>query len=87
MNVDPKDPSAIVTYKFDWSKRLGIDPITSHAITAEGVVSDAGAVDGQIVSVLLSGGTAGTWSHVTCHVETLAGHSEDYTMPVWITEL
>ena len=79
-----KDPSAVLDYVFDWTEWLAtVETITDYTITADtGITVDSSTEDDGIVTVWLSGGTAGINYKVACLVETSAGRTDERT--IWI---
>jgi len=80
-----KDPSAVLDYAFDWTEWLATgETITDHTITADtGITVDSSTEDDGIVTVWLSGGTAGINYKVACLITTSAGRTDERT--IWIT--
>ena len=83
-NQYTKDPSAILDWAYDWTDWLAAaETITDHTITADtGITVDSSTEDTGIVTVWLSGGTAGENYKVACLVETSAGRTDERT--IWI---
>ena len=79
-----KDPSAVLDYAFDWTEWLATgETITDHTITADtGITVDSSTEDDGIVTVWLSGGTAGINYKVACLITTSAGRTDERT--IWI---
>ena len=79
-----KDPSAVLDYVFDWTEWLAAaETITDHTITADtGLTVYSSTEDAGVVTVWLSGGTAGENYKVACLVETSAGRTDERT--IWI---
>ena len=79
-----KDPSAVLDYAFDWNEWLATgETITDHTITADtGITVDSSTEDDGIVTVWLSGGTAGINYKVACKITTSAGRTDERT--IWI---
>lgn len=67
-----KDPQAVLDYPFDWSSWLATaELIVSHIITvAAGITKDSDNEAAGVVTVVLSGGTAGTTYKVACRITT-----------------
>lgn len=75
-----KTTKAVLDYSFDWSKWLKpvADTITSYAVEAQpGITVDSHMVAGDVVTVWLSGGTAGNTYPVRCKITTDAGRTEE----------
>ncbi len=83
-NQFTKDPSAILDWAFDWTDWLAAaETITDHTITADtGLTVDSSTEDAGVVTVWLSGGTAGENYKVACLVTTSAGRTDERT--IWI---
>ena len=83
-NQYTKDPSAVLDWAFDWTDWLAAaETITNHTITADtGLTVDSSTEDAGVVTVWLSGGTAGENYKVACLVETSAGRTDERT--IWI---
>ena len=83
-NQYTKDPSAILDWAYDWTDWLAAaETITNHTITADtGLTVDSSTEDAGVVTVWLSGGTAGENYKVACLVETSAGRTDERT--IWI---
>ena len=79
-----KDPSAVLDYAFDWTDWLATsETIANHTITADtGIVVDSSTENAGIVTVWLSGGTAGINYKVACLITTTAGRTDERT--IWI---
>ena len=79
-----KDPSAVLDYAFDWTGWLAAgETITDHTITADtGITVDTSTEDAGVVTVWLSGGTAGVNYKVACLITTSAGRTGERT--IWI---
>ena len=83
-NQYTKDPSAILDWAYDWTDWLAAaETITDHTITADtGLTVDSSTEEAGVVTVWLSGGTAGENYKVACLVETSAGRTDERT--IWI---
>lgn len=90
-----KDPSAVLDYVFDWKPRThGVsgatsdwlatgETISSYTVTAEtGLTKDSDSESDGVVTVWLSGGTAGENYKVACKITTTAGRTDERT--IWI---
>ena len=80
-----KDPSAVLDYVFDWTKWLAAaETITSHTVTVPtGLTLESSTAASGIVTVWISGGTAGTTYRVECLIVTTAGRTDERSL--WIT--
>ena len=67
-----KHPTEILDYELDWSDWLSEgETITSYTVTADtGITKEADSKTGNIVTIWLSGGTAGERYVVTCTIVT-----------------
>jgi len=74
---DPKDPVDQATFNFNWSAWInGSDPVlTVNSVSASpsGLTIGTPSLNSNIVSVILSGGTAGINYTVSCQVTTVGG--------------
>lgn len=81
----PKDPSSVLDYSFNWvgdedheSYLEDSETISSYTMTADaGITKDSDSEDAGIVTVWLSGGTAGTAYNVACKITTSMGRTEE----------
>ena len=87
-NVFTKDPNAVLDYAFDWSDWLATgETISSHVITAQtGITKDSDSESDGVVTVWLSGGTAGINYKVACLITTTAGRTDERTMWIKVTD-
>ncbi len=87
-NQYTKDPSAVLDWAFDWTDWLAAaETITNHTITADtGLTVDSSTEDAGVVTVWLSGGTAGENYKVACLVETSAGRTDERTIWIKVTD-
>lgn len=84
-----KDPQARLDYAFDWSDWLEVaETISSYTVTvASGDVTKVSDQQASgIVTVWLTGGTAGTQARVTCHITTSANRQDDRSITLDIRE-
>ena len=74
---DPKDPVDQATFNFNWGAWInGADPVASvTSVTANpsGLTIGVPALNSNIVSVVLSGGTSGINYTVSCQITTQGG--------------
>ena len=83
-----KDPDAVLDYAFDWNDSS--DPwlasgetISSHTITADtGITVDSDSESSGVVTVWLSGGTAGQDYDVACKIVTSASRTDERTITI-----
>lgn len=82
----PKDPSAVLDYAFDWVALGWLasdETISDYTITvSEGLTKDSDGELNGIVTVWLSGGTAGTDYTVACEITTSEGRTEERTITI-----
>jgi hypothetical protein len=81
-----QDPQAVLDYPFDWSTRLGDDPIqTSTFVSDSGFMVESDAIlDSSNTIVWLSGGTRNKRYAVTNHIVTVGGRDDDWTIYVLV---
>ncbi len=83
-----KDPNAVLDYGFNWRPEgeewLEEDEtITSYVITVPtGITKDSDSESDGVVTVWLSGGTAGENYKVACKITTSSGRTDERS--VWI---
>ena len=79
-----KDPDAVLDYGFDWSSWLATgETISSHTITTEtGLTKDSDSESSGVVTVWLSGGTAGNDYDVACKIVTSASRTDERTITI-----
>lgn len=79
-----KDPDAVLDFGFDWSDWLETgETISDYTITAEtGITVDSDSEADGIVTVWLSGGTAGGNYPVACKIVTSASRTDERTMVI-----
>ena len=77
-----KDPDASLDYAFDWTDWLQTgETISSYIITVEpGITKDSDSESLGVVTVWLSGGTAGERHHVSCEITTSLDRTEERSM-------
>lgn len=77
-----KDPDAILDYAFDWTAWLAEgEAITDQVVTVPAglTIAQAATADAGVVTVWLSGGSAGEVYAVACRVTTDAGRVDERT--------
>jgi len=81
-----KDPDAVLDYVFDWSDWLDSDEtISSYIITEEtGITVDSDSESDGLVTVWLSGGSAGEKYNVACKITTSLGRTDERTMIIHV---
>lgn len=75
-SLEPKVPSEVRNYTFDWSAFLGTDTIATSDVTVAGVTLEEDTNDTTSVTVLLSGGTLNTVATITNTITTTGGLTE-----------
>ena len=88
MSMFVKDPDAVLDYMFDWSAWLdGAEAISSYEIDEDtGITVDSDSEAAGVVTVWLSGGTAGVTYAVRCEIVTDAGRTDERTMTIKVQE-
>lgn len=82
-----KDPDAVLDFSFDWATNW-LEPaetIVDFTVTTGLTVDSSAEFDG-VVTVWLSGGTAGENYPLTCRIVTSAGRTDDRTMTIRVRE-
>lgn len=84
-----KDPDANLPYEWDWSVWLSDgETITGTVITADpGITVGAPAEALGVVTVRISGGTAGTTYKVACRITTSGGNITEQTKKIRVRDL
>ena len=86
--VSPKDPSAVLEYKVDWSPWLGTDTIVSSAWTVPaGITQDSATFGSAGTTIWLSGGIAGEVYTIANNITTAAGRTVERSMTVAVRDL
>ena len=84
-----KDPSGVRDYSIDWSAVLdSAETIPSDATwtVPAGITKDAQSITGDITTIRLSGGTAGTSYTVTANITTSAGQKFERSIFIRVDE-
>jgi hypothetical protein len=97
MSLYVKDPDAVLDFAFDWKpKTNGVtnaasdwlatgETISSYTVTvSSGITKASDSQASGIVTVWLSGGTAGTWYTVACKIVTSAARTDERTMQIQV---
>ena len=84
--IKEKDPSAVLDFGFDWSDWLASgETINTVTITVStGLTKDSDSESSGIVTIWLSGGTAGTSYTVACKITTSAGRTDERSMTIMV---
>ena len=79
-----KDPDAVLDFHFDWSGWLASgETISSYVITTQtGITKDSDSDSSGIVTVWLSGGTAGSNYSLACKITTSDSRTDERTMTI-----
>lgn len=79
-----KDPKAVLDYAFDWTDWLADgETISSYVVEVEtGLTEDSNGVLLGVVTVWLSGGTAGETYKVACTITTSEGRIDERTIEI-----
>ena len=85
-----KDPDAVLDYAFDWTAKAWLqsgEGITSRVVTVStGLVKDRDAESDGVVTVWLSGGTAGESYIVACKIVTDLGRTDERSIGINCSE-
>lgn len=83
-----KDPQAVLDYAIDWAGVLPAgDTITSATVSADaGITVASNSASGQVHTIWLSGGTAGSSYLVTSQITTAQGRTDHRTIRVTIED-
>ena len=83
-----KDPEAVLDWQFDWTSWLAdAETIATHTVTAEdGLTVDSSAEADGVVTVWVSGGTAGTRYRLECLISTSAGRTDERSVSISVRE-
>jgi len=81
-----KDPQAVLDYAFDWSDWLDTEEtIDDTTITvASGLTKDSDSESDGIVTIWLSGGTAGTSYTVACKIVTSSSRTDERSITIMV---
>ena len=83
-----KDPEAVLDYAFDWSSWLATsETISTTTITAtEGITVDSDSESDGVVTVWLSGGTAGEDYVIDCKIVTNASRTDSRKITIKVRD-
>jgi len=83
-----KDPDAVLDYAFDWSSWLQSgETISSYSITVDsGLTKESDNESDGVVTVWLSGGTAGSEYTVSCKITTSMSRTDERSMTIKVME-
>lgn len=83
-----KDPDASLPYEWDWAAWLSDgETITGTVITADpGITVGAPSQAAGIVTVRVSGGTAGATYRVACRITTSGGNIDERTKRIMVRD-
>mgnify|MGYP001105171166 CR=1 FL=1 len=85
-----KDPDAVLDYKFDFTTNClaTSETISSHTVTVDtGITKDSDSESSGVVTVWLSGGTAGNSYDVACKIVTNASRTDERTITIKVADL
>ena len=89
VQIFKKDPDSVLDYAFDWSTywlQSG-ETISSHVITVgTGLTKDSDSESDGVVTVWLSGGTAGRSYDVACRITSNLGRTDERTIKINVEE-
>jgi uncharacterized phiE125 gp8 family phage protein len=74
--LEPKAPSEVRNYSFNWASFLGADTIATSVVDVTGATLVSDTNDDTSVTVKVSGGTGGTVARITNTITTAAGLTE-----------
>jgi len=79
-----KDPDSVLDYAFDWSEWLESGgSINSHVVTVDdGITKDSSSNSSTVVTVWLSGGTAGINYNIACKIVTSGGRTVERSITI-----
>jgi hypothetical protein len=88
MAIYIKDPDATLDFAFDWSDWLAdSETISTYTITAQtGLTKTLDSQANGIVTVWVSGGTAGNWYSLACKIVTNANRTDERTMRIQVQD-
>lgn len=77
-----KDPNAALYYGFDWSDWFASGETIDTVVwtVPAGLTGGTEANDGEVVKILLSGGTAGEEYEVSARITTTDGQTDERTL-------
>jgi hypothetical protein len=83
-----KDDNAVLDYQFDWTSWLNVGETiaTSQMFVDSGITLDSQSNTTSVVTIWLSGGTAGQAYRVRNRVTTSAARTEERTITVKVAE-
>jgi len=84
-----KDPDSVLDYAFDWNTNWlqSGETISSHVVTvASGITKDSDSEGSGIVTIWLSGGTAGSSYSVACKIVTSYGRTDERTITIVVED-
>lgn len=83
-----KDPEAVLDYAVDWSSWLqATETIQSYTVTVpQGITNDSDSENAGIVTMWLSGGSAGTTYDIEVKIVTSLARTDERTFQVKVLE-
>jgi hypothetical protein len=82
----PKDPTDVLDYVMDFTPLLQTDTISTHTVTVTNVTLDSSSVTNNVVTMYLSGGTAGTTAKVTVKIVTTNSRTYERSFKIKIED-
>ena len=84
----PKDPSAVLDYRIDWSAWLagGDSIMTSSWAVPPGITKDSESHTATTTTIMLSGGTVGQNYDITNTITTAAGLTDCRTLRIPVAD-
>lgn len=84
LNSFKKDPDSVLDYAFNWNEWLEPgENINSHVITVDdGITKDSSNNSSTVVTVWLSGGTAGINYNIACKIITSGGRTVERSITI-----
>ena len=92
MSLFKKDPQAVLDFAFDWNDSTNPwlatgETISTYTVTAQtGLTKDSDSESSGVVTVWVSGGTAGTWYTLACKIVTSASRTDERTMRIQVDD-
>ena len=80
-----KDPDATLDYAFDWGEEWleSGEVINTHIVTVDtGITKDSSSDTGSIVTIWLSGGTAGVNYNIACKIITSLNRTDERSITI-----
>lgn len=82
-----KDPNAVLDYSIDWTDWLGTDNIATSTWTVPaGLTNVTESNTAKVVTIWLSGGTAGSTYTLLNRITTTGGRTSDQSFKIFMKE-